>query len=118
LDAMNAALNDGCADMIGIGRPMCVMTDAPNQLINGLDELPRFENSLSLLPPALRFLNRIKFFKTVGAFATQYWFYEQIAALGYRGETVEEMGVFAATKAQTKSANVWLAQRKALGSAT
>ena len=118
LDAMNAALNDGCADMIGIGRPMCVMTDAPNQLINGLDELPRFENSLSLLPPALRFLNRIKFFKTVGAFATQYWFYEQIAALGYRGETVEEKGVFAATKAQTKSANAWLAQRKALGSAT
>ena len=35
LDAMNAALETGCADMIGIGRPMCV-TDAPAQLLNGL----------------------------------------------------------------------------------
>ena len=59
LDAMNAALETGCADMIGIGRPMCVMTDAPSQLLNGLGELPRFEDSLSLLPRALTKPRRI-----------------------------------------------------------
>ena len=114
LDAMNAALETGCADMIGIGRPMCVMTDAPVQLLNGLSELPRFEDSLSLLPKALKFLNVIKLFRTVGAFATQYWFYEQIAALGESGITRDGLGVMAATKAQTKAANVWLEKRKAL----
>ena len=114
LDAMNAALETGCADMIGIGRPMCVVTDAPTQLLNGLSELPRFENSLSLLPKALKFLNVIKLFRTVGAFATQYWFYEQIAALGEGGTARDELGVMAATKAQTKAANLWLRKRKAL----
>ena len=112
LDAMNAALETGCADMIGIGRPMCVMTDAPAQLLNGLDELPRFEDSLSLLPKALKFLNVIKLFRTVGAFATQYWFYEQIASLGESGTTRDDLGVMAATKAQTKAANAWLEKRK------
>jgi len=113
LDAMNAALETGCADMIGIGRPMCVVTDAPGQLLNGLKELPRFEDTLSLLPAGLGFLNRIKMVRTVGAFATQYWFYEQIAALGRFGETRVEMGVMAATRAQTKAANDWLEARKA-----
>jgi len=110
---MNAALETGCADMIGIGRPMCVVTDAPGQLLNGLKELPRFEDTLSLLPAGLGFLNRIKMVRTVGAFATQYWFYEQIAALGRFGETRVEMGVMAATRAQTKAANDWLEARKA-----
>lgn len=114
LDAMDATLETGCADMIGIGRPMCVMTDAPKQLLDGVSELPRFEDSLSLLPKALKFLNGIKLLRTVGAFATQYWFYEQIAALGESGTTRVDMGVMAATKAQTKAANLWLQQRKAL----
>ena len=114
LDAMNAALETGCADMIGIGRPMCVVTDAPAQLLGGAAELPRFESTLSLLPKALRFLNALKLVRTLGAFATQYWFYEQIAALGHSGTTQVDMGVMAATKAQTKAANLWLEQRKAL----
>ena len=114
LDAMKLALESGAADMIGIGRPMCVMTDAPAQLLAGVKELPRFEDTLSLLPKALRFLNGIKMVRTVGAFATQYWFYEQIAALGHQGDTLDELGVFAATKAQTKAANQWIAERRAL----
>jgi hypothetical protein len=68
---------------------------------------------LSLLPRALNFLNRIKLVRTVGAFATQYWFYEQIAALGRTGRTRVGIGVMAATRAQTKAANTWLAERKA-----
>ena len=114
LDAMKLALESGAADMIGIGRPMCVITDAPAQLLSGVKELPRFEDTLSLLPRALRFLNGIKMVRTVGAFATQYWFYEQIAALGHQGDTLDGLGVFAATKAQTKTANQWIAERRAL----
>jgi 2,4-dienoyl-CoA reductase-like NADH-dependent reductase (Old Yellow Enzyme family) len=112
LDAMNEILQTGCADMVGIGRPMCVVTDAPAQLLDGVAELPRFEDRLSLLPGALRFLNGIKLVRTMGAFATQYWFYEQIVALGHTGRTQVEVGVMAATRAQIKAAKVWLAERK------
>ena len=112
LDAMNEALTAECADMIGIGRPMCVVTDAPQQLLDGVPELPRFEDTLSLLPRAFNFLNRIKLVRTLGAFATQYWFYEQLVALGRTGSAQVEIGVMAATQAQTKAANAWLAERK------
>ena len=114
LDAMNTVLESGAADMIGIGRPMCVMTDAPAQLFGGMTELPRFEDTLSLLPKALKFLNGIKIVRTVAAFATQYWFYEQIAALGHHGSTRQGLGVFTATKAQTQAAKLWLAERRVL----
>ena len=114
LDAMNMALETGCADMIGIGRPLCVVTDAPAKLLSGLEELPRFEDQLSLLPRGLGFLNRIKVVRTISAFATQYWFYEQIAALGLQGETNVSMGVMSATTAQTKAAKAWLAARSEL----
>ena len=92
---------------------MCVMTDAPAQLLSGVAELPRYEDSLSLLPSALGFLNRIKLVRTMGAFATQYWFYEQIASLGRTGQAIEDLGVMAATQAQTKAANAWLKARRA-----
>jgi len=62
----------------------------------------------------LQFLNGIKLVRTVGSFATQYWFYEQIAALGHQGSTLDGLGVFTATKAQTKAASQWLADRRAL----
>ena len=70
-------------------------------------------HTLSMLPRACIFLNRIKLIRTAGAFATQYWFYEQIAALGRTGRTRVGIGVMAATRAQTKAANTWLAERKA-----
>jgi len=40
------------------------------------------------------------------------------AALGHNGTTRVDMGVMAATKAQTKAANQWLEQRKALMNGT
>lgn len=35
LAAMEAALEEGACDMIGLGRPMCVDTDLPNRLLRG-----------------------------------------------------------------------------------
>ena len=95
---MEQALASGSADVIGLGRPMCVMTDAPKQLLEGLDELPRYESQLSLLPPWLSFLNAIKMIKTMATFGVQYWFYAQIDELGVAGKTEQGMSVLAATK--------------------
>ncbi len=50
LDAMEEALGSGSADIIGIGRPMCVMTDAPTQLLAGTPELPATKTSYLCYP--------------------------------------------------------------------
>ena len=96
--AMQQALDSGGADLIGLGRPMCVMTDAPNQLINGLAELPRYENDLSLFPSWLGFLQRWKPLRALAGFATQYWFYSQIDAIGRTGSANPSLSVLGATK--------------------
>lgn len=106
LDAMHEALSSGSADVIGIGRPMCVMTDAPNQLLAGQTELPRFENDLSLLPSWLKGLERINLIRTVATFATQYWYYEQIARISQNGKPANNLGVFEATRRQMHAANL------------
>jgi 2,4-dienoyl-CoA reductase-like NADH-dependent reductase (Old Yellow Enzyme family) len=109
--AMEEAITSGAADMVGLGRPLCVMTDAPKQLLSGLEELPRYENQLSLLPSWLGFLSVFKLFRTIGAFATQYWYYEQIALVGERGKAADALTVLSATTKQTKRANAWLKGR-------
>ena len=96
--AMEQALQSGSADVIGLGRPMCVMSDAPNQLINGLDELPRYEDSLSLFPQWLAWLGNLKMLKAVAGFAVQYWYYGQIDAIGRTGNANSKLTVFQATK--------------------
>ena len=77
---------------------MCVMTDAPKQLLQGLEELPRFESQLSFFPSWLSFLGRLKTLKPMAIFGVQYWFYAQLDKLGRNGRAEPEMSVFAATK--------------------
>lgn len=96
--AMEQAITGGGADLVGLGRPMCVMTDAPAQLLTGLDELPRYENQLSLLPPWLSVLNRVKAIRPLTIFAVMYWYYAQLEEIGLHGKAQPSMSVFAATK--------------------
>ena len=84
--AMEEALVSG-ADIIGIGRPMCVMTDAPNQLFAGLAELPRYESELNFFPAWLSLLSRFKTLLTLSTFGVQYWYYAQLDPLGQFGKT-------------------------------
>ncbi len=93
-DAMEAAIESGSADLIGIGRPMCLDTDAPQALLNGAQELSRYENDLQLLPNALNFLNKIETIKTLATFSVQYWFYAQLDALGKTGKPERGLSVF------------------------
>ncbi|MEZ5696338.1 MAG: hypothetical protein R3E18_07830 [Sphingomonadaceae bacterium] len=94
--AMEKALADGAADVIGLGRPLCVDTDDPAQLLAGAEELHRYEDRLDLLPPALGFLKRFQMIKTVSSFAGIYWFYQQIWLLGHEGRTDPEFSIFKA----------------------
>ena len=96
--AMKQAIESGGADVIGLGRPMSVMTDAPNQLLNGIDELPRYESQLALFPKWLSWLTKLKILRTVSSFAVQYWYYGQIDSLGRTGKADPDLSVWAATK--------------------
>ena len=111
-EVMNHVLETGGADMIGLGRPLCVDADGPNRLLNGEDELARYEDNLSLLPGWLMWLTRFNAVRTINSFATQFWFYEQIANIGRTGTTDPKLTVLSATMAQQKAASAWMTTRK------
>lgn len=97
-EVMEQAIENGSANLIGLGRPMCVMTDAPAQLLAGLAELPRYENELALFPSWLSFLGRINAIKPLAIFAVMYWYYAQLEHIGRFGNASDSLTVFAATK--------------------
>jgi hypothetical protein len=90
------------------------MTDAPDQLLHHLAELPRFEAQLSLFPTWLEFLNRIKTVRTFATFGVQYWYYAQLDSLGTNGRTAPDMTVFAATRKVLAQQRRWVAARRRL----
>ena len=96
--AMEQAIDDGAADVVGLGRPMCVMTNAPSRLLSGTEELPRYENQLQLLPDWLSGLNRVKTIRSLATFAVQYWFYAQLDLLGKVGQANPDLSVAAAAR--------------------
>lgn len=109
--AMMQAIEGGAADVIGLGRPMCVMTDAPRRLIEGLPELPRFEDRIELLPAWAGFLKRFQVVKAINGFAGMAWYYEQLWMLGQEGRTDEEAVPFKAFMALDKRNKAILAAR-------
>ena len=110
-EAMVHALESGAADLIGIGRPFCVLTDAPKRLFNGLNELPKYEKELKFFPQWLSFLSKIQPFKTIGTFGIQFWFYAQLDLLGKEGEPNISISPFAASRRIMALQSKWLSTR-------
>lgn len=108
---MEHAITDAGVDLIGLGRPMCVDTDAPARLLAGEDELIRYEDQLALFPSWLNFLTRIETLRTIAGFATQYWFYAQLDSLGHDGVTIPNLSVINATKRLMAQQKQWLSAR-------
>ena len=110
-EAMVHAIESGAADLIGIGRPFCVLTDAPKRLFNGLNELPKYEKELKFFPQWLSFLSKIQPFKTIGTFGIQFWFYAQLDLLGKEGEPNISISPFAASRRIMALQSKWLSTR-------
>ena len=94
--AMEQALTSGAADVIGLGRPLCVDTDAPARLLEGAEQLARYEDGLDLVPGWLGFLKRFQMVKAITGFAGIYWFYQQLWMLGHDGRVDRDFPVFKA----------------------
>jgi hypothetical protein len=112
--AMEQALDEGGASLVGLGRPLCVQTDGPARLLAGAESLPSYENTLALLPSWLMFLTRVPLIRTLSTFATQYWFYAQLDALGRHGAADPEMPVHRAAAQVTAQQKTWLRERAEL----
>ncbi len=80
------AIRTGAADLVGLGRPMCVDTDAPRQLLSGIEELNRYEDRLRGLPGWLSFLEKIGPVRVAAAFSVMYWYYAQMDELARTGK--------------------------------
>ena len=113
-EVMAHVLETGGADMIGLGRPLCIDTDGPKALLQGTETLNRYEDNLSLLPRWLLWLTRFNTIRTLNSFATTFWFYEQIAHIGRSGVKNDKLTVFSAAMAQQKAANAWMKARRSL----
>ena len=113
-EVMAHVLETGGADMIGLGRPLCIDTDGPKALLQGAETLNRYEDNLSLLPRWLLWLTRFNTIRTLNSFATTFWFYEQIAHIGRSGVKNDKLTVFSAAMAQQKAANAWMKARRSL----
>jgi 2,4-dienoyl-CoA reductase-like NADH-dependent reductase (Old Yellow Enzyme family) len=92
--AMEHALATGAADVIGLGRPLCVATDGPAKLLNGTAELDRWEKRLHLFNGPLGVLRRFDMLRAMDGFAVQYWFYAQLYSIGRTGVPDPQMSVF------------------------
>lgn len=95
---MEAALQAGECDVIGLGRPLCTHTDVPRQLISGaMQEAPAFEKTLKLGPGKLfSGTSPVFMFKITHVLGTQGWYYQQLAHLADGGAQMLKRSVIAA----------------------
>ncbi len=110
--AMEQAVRSGAADVIGLGRPMCTLTDAPKRLLGGMAILPKKELQLKLFPDWLAALRKVKMLRSIDGFAVQYWYYAQLYALGKTGRANPDKTVFASLREVETMHKSWLKARR------
>jgi 2,4-dienoyl-CoA reductase-like NADH-dependent reductase (Old Yellow Enzyme family) len=94
---MDAALEGGDCDVIGVGRPLCGDPDAGGRLLSGAAaELPSYEKSLRVGPGWLSVNSPFKLIKLINGFGAQGWYYEQLLRLGGGLEPDLKLGVLKA----------------------
>ena len=98
---MDAALEAGACDMIGLGRPLCVDSDIVNKLISKeVDTTTIFEKSLQMGPSWLHWLvglnSPIRLFSALNGWGQQGWWCTQIINMGEGRDPDLELGVFKA----------------------
>nr|WP_070959959.1 NADH:flavin oxidoreductase/NADH oxidase family protein [Hyphomonas sp. Mor2] len=97
VDGMNDALAGGEADLIGLGRPLCVDVDAPAGLLAGeLAELRKWEKTLRIGPGIFGPNSSIGLFKALNGFGMQGWYYSQLHRIADGMEPNRKLGVLSA----------------------
>lgn len=96
-DVMNHALGEGAAQVIGLGRPLCVDPDAPAQLLDGrVDKLKEWEKTLSIGRGWLGPGSKIKLIKALNGFGSMAFYYRNIDLLAANKPVERSMNLLAA----------------------
>lgn len=119
-ETMEAAIEDGETDMIGLGRPLCTDPLTPKGLLEGtLEETVRHEDRLHLAKSGLFSpTSPVKAFKIINVLGGQAWYYQQIFRLADHGSEDKGLGLIRAIGAYladeiTSAFRVKRASRKA-----
>ncbi|MCP5432643.1 MAG: NADH:flavin oxidoreductase/NADH oxidase family protein [Alphaproteobacteria bacterium] len=102
--AMEEALASGACDVVGLGRPLCVLPDGPKQLLEGaLDALPAYERTLRIGPGILGPRSPVLLMKALNGWGKQGWFCLQLLRMGAGKDPDLGLGVLAAFLAYRKN---------------
>jgi 2,4-dienoyl-CoA reductase-like NADH-dependent reductase (Old Yellow Enzyme family) len=96
-ELMREVVASGEVDVVGIGRPFCVMSDLPARILAGsIEALPTPEKSLRLGPGILGRASSVRTIRTLNGQAEVAWFYRQIIELSEGREPVSSLGAWSA----------------------
>lgn len=96
-EVMEGAIDEGKTQMIGLGRPFCLMPDLVNKMLSGeIDELPSAESNLVLGEGKLGGNSPYSLVRAINTQGQAGYFYQQIYALAGKGKPKPELGVFSA----------------------
>jgi len=95
--AMDAALDSGAVDLIGIARPMCVDADIVSKLLTGeVLSAVSYENQLRVGPGIFGPASSVDFLRAINGFATMAFFYQNIFRLADGLEPRDKMALLPA----------------------
>lgn len=101
---MNAALQSGTMEAVGLGRPLCVETDAPAKLLSGaMRAAPSYEKTLRIGPGILGPRSPLTLMKALNGWGQQGWFCLQLIRMGEGKDPDTRLGVFKAFRAYAKN---------------
>lgn len=96
-EAMNAAIEDNQADLIGMARPLCLDTQIPNKLLSGtLSKAEAWEKKIRIGPGFFGQNSSSKMIKAMNTAGAQGWFCHQIKRLAAGQEPNTKLGALSA----------------------
>ena len=113
---MEQAIESGACELVGVGRPLCADPFAIKRLLSGkIQELPKFEKTLSIGPWILSPSSPFRLVQALNAFGAQAWFYQQIKRMSRNEKPDLNLGLLSAFRtdmAEDKNAYAALAEAK------
>ncbi len=104
VEGMNAALQSGATDIIGLGRPLCVDPAIAAKLLCGeAREMAAYEKTLRIGPGLLGPSSSIALLRGLNGWGQQAWFCLQLLRMGTGLDPDVKLGVFKAFRDYAKN---------------
>tara|TARA_R110002110_G_scaffold194517_11_gene403475 strand:- start:2002 stop:3297 length:1296 start_codon:yes stop_codon:yes gene_type:complete len=112
LSGMAEAIGKDGISLVGIGRPLCVDPKAVEHLLQGREQLDRWEAQLRLGPGLLGPNSPIPAIRAINGFGAGYWFYQQIRRLAAGRPADLTLKLLSALKQERADQAAWLAKKE------